>query len=119
MKNIIISTFLQVLLVTAISAAVSFFVVKKMASDQDENQKILVVRTTDVQKGVANLNDPAQQKTTAARTPRLNARITHEVESGAIVIDADSVLRAPESSFIGIQDDATESSKKDEKESEK
>lgn len=116
MKNIIISTFLQVLLVTAISASVSFFVVKKMASGQEESPKILVVRTTDVQKGVANLNDPAQQKVIAERIAKLNAKITQEVENGAIVIDADSVLRAPDRSFIGLQDEATESSKKEEKE---
>lgn len=115
MKNLIIKTVLQVLLVTAISASVAFLVTKKMAISQDDIQKVLVVRTTDVQKGVANVNDPSQQKVIAERVAKLNARITQAVENGAIVIDADSVLRAPDSTYIPIHDDAQEPSRKDEK----
>ncbi len=119
MKNMIVSVLLQVLLVTAISGSVAFIVSKKMAPGQNESQRVLVVRTTDVQKGMANLKDPAQQKVIAERVAKLNAKITEAVQNGAIVIDADSVLRAPDGAFIVLDQDAAEPDKNKEKEAEK
>lgn len=100
MKNMIIGIILDILKVAIIAAGVSYFVANRASSSQEP--QVMVVRTTDVQKGIKDFNDPDQQRLVQQRSLQLKELVIEAAERGVVVVDADAVLRAPAHSYITL-----------------
>lgn len=102
MKNMIIGILLDLIKVSIVAAGVSYFVVKRYIPEI--KPQVMVVRTTDVQKGITDLRNPDQQKLLAERSLRLKQLIVDATDRGIVVVDADAVLRAPDDAFLTLPD---------------
>lgn len=102
MKNMIVGILLDLIKVSIVAAGVSYFVVNRHLPEI--KPQVMVVRTTDVQKGITDLRNPDQQKLLAQRSMQLKQLIVDAAERGIVVVDADSVLRAPDDAFLTLPD---------------
>ncbi len=102
MKNMIIGILLDLIKVSIVAAGVSYFIVNRYLPEI--KPQVMVVRTTDVQKGITDLRNPDQQKLLAERSMRLKQLIVDATERGIVVVDADAVLRAPDDAFLTLPD---------------
>ncbi len=102
MKNMIIGILLDLIKVSIVAAGVSYFVVNRYIPEI--KPQVMVVRTTDVQKGITDLRSTDQQKLLAERSMRLKQLIVDAADRGIVVVDADAVLRAPDDAFLTLPD---------------
>lgn len=87
---------LSLLKIAVVGGGVAYYVVQHMPIQP----QVMVVRTTDIQKGLTNLSSPESNKILVERTAALKLQIARAVQNGIVVVDADGVLAAPSDAYI-------------------